>query len=393
MCPIHLPEGDALIGNNRTFSRPVVTKVGDTLIACYMRRLFHWRLTGEPRKNELSSYSVVTRSTDGGRTWSPPRSLSHELQGGPAAEHATTGNGCVFFVLPPEEEGGPDEVVLVTSSGVYASPDRGDTWTLYEDALTQAQAPVGGNFSRQGIVHPERGLVFFGHFATRGPNLERLDDDQFDGDGDQPGSGIDPRMMVYQSLDRGRTWTQWPYDPGTPDTAKFIEPTAILHDGQLFFLSRNMDTATRLPVQAYSSTGWFPLDYVTTTDLGVPTLGDDTHPDTPDLIYNPVTRRIEAVLCNRSGGGPNNPDAPVKSLLLFSIDPAEFAAGSTDWRYETTLLEQDNADGKADGMQACGTVIDEEAGVQHIAVMLGDVNHTAGNYLITRTLNTPRLSE
>ena len=386
--PIHLPVGEKLIGGNRTFSRPVVCRVGDTLIASYMRRLFHWRLTGEARKNDDSSYSVVTTSTDGGRTWSPPRSLSHELQDGPAAEGATTGNGCVFFVL---DEGEPTEsVVMVTSSGVYATGDRGATWELYEGALGEEQAPIGANFSRQGVVHPEHGLAFFGHFAARSEDLsERLPYPKDAG----PGAGIDRRMLIYTSRDRGRTWAQTIYDPGTPDTAKFIEPTFLLHDGGLFSLSRNMDTAARDPIQAYSADGWFPLDYVTTTDLGVATLGDDTHPDTPDLIHNPVTNRIEAVVCNRSGGGPKNPDAPVKALLLYSLDPADFAAGSTDWTFEGTLLEIDNADGRADGMQPCGSAVDPETGVQHIAVMLGDVHETAGAYLVTRTLDTPRLRE
>ena len=391
--PIALPEGRNLVDGNRTFSRPVVATVGSTLIACYMRREFHWRLSGESNKNESSSYSVVTTSADGGRSWSPPRSLSHDLQGGPAADYASVGNGCVFFVL---DEGAPGEtVVLVTSSGVYGSADRGETWTLYEGALTPDQAPVGCNFSRQGVVHPEHGLVFFGHFAERGPDLEKLGRGELDGDDDAPGTGIDRRMMVFQSKDRGRTWAQWPYDPGTPDTAKFIEPTAILHGGGLFFLSRNMDTGDRHPIQAFSASGWFPLDYVKTTDLGVSTIGGpaNAYPDTPDLIFNPVTNRLDLIVCNRFGGGPRNPTDAVKSLLLYSIDPAEFTAGSTDWRFEGTLLEQRNADGAADGMQPCGSTVDLAAGVQHVAVMLGDVHHAAGDYLVTRTLDTPRLAE
>ena len=384
--PLQLPVGDNLIEGNSTFSRPVICRVGDTLITCYMRRQFHWRLDGQARKNDDSSYSVITVSQDGGDTWSLPRSLSHELQGGAAADYATTGNGCVFYVL---DEGQPsEEVVLVTSSGVYGTRDRGENWTLFEGALTPAQTPIGCNFSRQGLVHPTQGLVFFGHFPKRSEDLvTKLPEPAVL----KPGSWIDRRMMVFQSLDRGRTWKQWAYDPGTEREAKFIEPTALLHDGGLFFLSRNMDTRTRLPIQAYSQSGWFPLDYVKVNDLNNPSLGQDRFPDTPDLIYNPVSKRIESVLCNRAGGPPGNPPAKIKSLLLYSIDPVAFRAGSTDWRFEGTLLVQENADGRADGMQPCGTTIDLEKGVQHIAVMLGDVNHTAGAYLVTRTLDTDRL--
>ncbi len=388
--PIHLPEGKNLVMSNRTFSRPVICKVGDTLIVCYMRREFHWRWPKENNKNEQSSYSVVTISRDHGKSWSAPRSLSHELQGGSAAKHAVTGNGCVFYVLDEGKE--DEEVILVTSSGVYATKDRGITWDFLEAALTENQTPIGGNFSRQGIVHPEHGMVFFAHFQKRRDDLSKLrasDDDGVTGNG----TGIDQRVMAFMSKDRGRTWSQAAFDPGTPEIAKFIEPTAILHEGELFFLSRNMDTASREPIQAYSKSGWFPLDYVKTYDFGIPTIGAGSHPDTPDLIYNPVTDRIEVLLCNRFGGGPANPNDKVKSLHLFSISPAKFRQGSTDWRFEATLLEQVNFDDRADGMQPCGTAVDLERGVQYVAVMLGDVNHTAGDYLITRTLDTPKLRE
>ena len=383
LSPAVLPEAHNVVGGHDTFSRPVGASLPDgTLLLNYMTRRYHWGGEGPGRDGKSNSYTNLHRSTDGGATWSTRRSLEHELQGGPSPEHASTGNGAVFFVpadagfdVPGFAGDVSREVVLVTSSGVHASHDAGVTWELYEDALTKSQAPVKTNFSRQPVYHPEHGLVFFGH--TSG------DDED-----------IDPRMFVHASRDGGRTWTQTPYDPGTPQTAKFIEPTAIYHDGRLAFVSRNMDTTTNLPILAGSDDGWFPLDFVETHDFGVPTIGDGTHPDTPDLIFNPVTGRYEALLVNRFGGGPDDARAAVKSLLLYSIDPDDFHGGDpAGWRYEGCLFRQRNPAGRADGLQACGTAVDLDRGVQFIWMMVGDLRDKTGVFQVTRTLDTPRLAE
>ena len=383
LSPAVLPEATNVVGGHDTFSRPVGARLADgTLLLNYMTRRYHWGGEGPARDGQTNSYTNLHRSTDGGRTWGRRRSLEHELQGGPSPEHANTGNGAVFFV--PANAGfdvpgfGGDvsrEVVLVTSSGVYASHDGGQTWELYADALTDSQMPTNVNFSRQPLYHPEHGLVFFGH--TSGDDKD-----------------IDPRMFVHASRDGGRTWTQATYDPGTPGTAKFIEPTAVHHDGRLAFVSRNMDTATNLPILAGSDGGWFPLDFVRVHDFGVPTIGDGTHPDTPDLIFNPVTKRYEALLVNRFGGGPDDAKAAVKSLLLYSIDPDDFHGGDpAAWRYEGCLFRQRNAHDRADGLQACGTAVDVDRGVQHVWMMVGDLRDKAGVFQLTRTLDTPALAE
>ena len=383
LMPAVLPEPPNVVGGHDTFSRPVGARLADgTLLLNYMTRRYHWGGEGPARDDETNSYTNLHRSTDGGRTWSLRRSLEHELQGGPSPGHANTGNGAVFFVPANADFPVPGftgdvggEVVLVTSSGVYASHNAGETWELYADALTDPQMPINVNFSRQPVYHPVHGLVFFGH--TSG------DDED-----------IDPRMFVHASTDGGRTWTQTAYNPGTPETAKFIEPTAVYHDGRLAFVTRNMDTESNLPILAGSDGGWFPLDFVRTFDFGVPTIGDGTHPDTPDLIFNPVTGRYDALLVNRFGGGPDDPKAAVKSLLLYSIDPADFHGENPEkWRYEGCLFRQRNAANRADGLQACGTAVDVERGVQHVWMMVGDLRDKAGVFQLTRTLDTPKLME
>ena len=101
--------------------------------------------------------------------------------------------------------------------------------------------------------------------------------------------------------------------------------------------------------------------------------------------YNPVTKRFESVRSVRE-----------KMLVdLWSIDPAEWE--SAEWRFEGTIFARkpDEAEfyGTADGFHPTGTVIDEENGVQHIFIYSGHPCGPAGSFRITRTLDTPKLSQ
>lgn len=79
-------------------------------------------------------------------------------------------------------------------------------------------------------------------------------------------------------------------------------------------------------------------------------------------------------------------------LALWSMDPADWPTGQ--WRRECRLLKQQGRFYReADGFHPAAAVIDAESGVQHIFIYSGHPNGPAGVFRITRTLETPRLSE
>ena len=118
--------------------------------------------------------------------------------------------------------------------------------------------------------------------------------------------------------------------------------------------------------------------------------------DTPDIIYNPVTRRIEAAVTNRGGGGKGREsDRTVCTLNLWSIDPQVLLVGESDWRFDGTLLERLTIDTPKfhDGMHPAGGVVDQKRGLHHVFVWVGYYDGPAGIFRISRSLKTDELSE
>ena len=109
-----------------------------------------------------------------------------------------------------------------------------------------------------------------------------------------------------------------------PEGIGLSEVTPVQFSGQIAFLLRNGLKHVKY-AQAYSETGWFPFRF------GVTNIGPVAIVDTPDVAFNPVTRRLEAAVSHRKGGGPG-PTGTMK-VNLYSIAPAQLAAGSTDWAF------------------------------------------------------------
>jgi hypothetical protein len=206
---------------------------------------------------------------------------------------------------------------------------------------------------------------------------------------------------MYSSLDEGETWTHERI--GLQGNVHPLEPTALYHDGHLIFLSRNHILPLRghgqlkedqPPVMMVTDSGWFPMQHE-----GLTNISSYRWPDTTDVEYNPATERFEAVVTNRSGGGPGRErnEKNEQTVNLWSISTTELYAGKADrWRFEGTLLrlasgmldiEPDDIDAAHPG----GAVIDLENGVQHIFVYCGRYATPSGIYRISRTLHTDKL--
>ncbi|MCC6682592.1 MAG: exo-alpha-sialidase [Phycisphaeraceae bacterium] len=372
--PVALPWGEELLGNNSHFGWPVATKAGDAVIVVYLRQPQHTPRFGiEKPKDEFLSKVMMTRSTDGCQTWSKPVDMRTFVQTATEGCRLGFGNGMVTLA--------DGTVVLVSEYGVFRSGDQGATWEHLPQAFSEAQLP--GDKANNGprvIEHPKFGLVTFAH-----------------------GKGSD--LIVRYSQDRGETWHE--IVQKQPEIAQAVEPAAMMHDGALIIVARchskesfEPDTRTWRYLQMVSRDGWLPLTPALTT-MRVTDITDEIaidgygpwSQDTVDVSYNPVTRRIETVATNRNGGGQGREQQRLRMTLnLWSIDPQQLLDGSSDWRFEGTLIARTgNMVTGTDGMHPGGAVIDEKAGVQHIFVYMGEHLGPAGIFRITRALDTPAL--
>lgn len=365
--PVALPTGRHLVGENRHLGWPVGIKVGKTLLCAYHQTLRHHG--GGGRQNETSSDAVIVRSTDGGKTWSDPIDVR---QFGVNEKPMVLAFGNCFGAI-----GG--NVFFATKYGLYRSEDEGKTWALIPDALTQEQTghkDVGG-FGPRMIVHPEKGLVV------------------------PVGVRHAPFLDMYSSKDEGLTWIHERHK--VSNAIHPLEPTFIYHDGHLICLSRNhplpfkwhgQTRAPQRPVMMVSDTGWFPMKHQEVTNIS-----SYQWPDTPNVDFNPVTKRFEAVVTNRNGGvGKDEKNGKNEQTVnLWSISKEDLYAGRADqWRFEGTLLRlksgmQRIGPQDVDAAHPGGAVMDEENGVQHIFIYCGRYATPTGIYKITRTLDTDKL--
>ncbi|MCC6682444.1 MAG: hypothetical protein IT445_16210 [Phycisphaeraceae bacterium] len=378
IAPVILPEGDNIIDGNIHFGWPVAAMVGDSIVVSTRRKPGH----GLP--DNAGSGPFFVRSTDGGQTWSGMNDLKP--------------------LMPFGIEPGGMSVIGSTSSGrmiikfrgALISENGGESWTHYPTAFTNLSSDVH-HFGPTMIEHPAFGLMMFNGRAD----------------------GSD-RAYIRYSQDEGEHWkeTSW-------DTGLFLpkEPAAATWDGNILLISREFNPDFGLhPDNGYYmltqhlyryKEGDTPADIkfetLRTNIAGNPWNGATGDPspgawahDTADVIFNPITGRIELLDSHRRGGAGANtgtePGLALSTLNLWSIDPQDLLDGSTNWQFETTLLERDDFwnMNHLDGLHPGGSVIDLEHGVQHIFVYAGGGNNSDtpenGIFRITRSLHTASLA-
>ena len=379
IAPVALPEGEHLLGVNDHICHPVATISGDTIIVMYARNPSHWG--GEDKPDEHTNYCVITRSQDGGKTWSGPVPITTFMEKRTKRCKAGFGNG--FGTLPD------GTVVCLVRYGVFRSRDQGATWEHLQGAFSEQQLKgLQTNMGPNLIVHPVYGLVAVGsHHAPRKKNNNK--------------TIFEPRIWVRWSQDAGETWSEAKQD--LPKFATPAEPTPFTHDGSMLVIARShgkeaLDTENQVwrYTQLYSRTGWLPftpsLTNITASQVGIDKGHGPWAQDTVEVSFNPVSKRVEAVVTNRTGGGPGREHpANQQTINLWSIAPEELAEGSSEWRFEGTLLRRRKMRGM-DGMHPGGGVIDAKNGVAHTFVYCGFRLGPSGIYRVTRSLDTPALS-
>ena len=124
--PILLPQPPIVKGDNNHIAWPIATLADGVLLVIYSRRFGHYVA---PRWNEHSNAMNLTRSFDGGETWTEPvdvREYARDAFGGELPEYLKSR----VHSLDTLEDG---TVLIEGSDGTYRSRDAGETWSYTAD--------------------------------------------------------------------------------------------------------------------------------------------------------------------------------------------------------------------------------------------------------------------
>ncbi len=382
---VHLPVGDKVVGYNWHFMAPIATMVDDTIIMSCSRDQSHDWAKGERQKDgKAANYDLISTSEDGGKSWSKlTRLADYKKSAGSNTVGSMSAIGTVNGVA-----------IQINQEGCYRSFDKGKNWEYLSGAFTRDQLKNGPAVTLgPRIIETAYGLTTF-----------------------QSNGRQNDELWLRFSNDNGLTWQQT--FQNLPDSTRIHgEPSAVMYENNLIVLGRVWSAESFDPKertyrygQYWSTDGKLPvksaLTNIKTTDAFaemIPIAGriksvgfGPWSQDTPDIIYNPVSKRIEAVVTNRMGGGlGRESDRSVCTLNLWSIDPEQLLSGSSVWRFEGTLLERKITDTPKfhDGMHPAGGVVDIKRGLHHIFVWIGYYDGPTGIYRISIPLDTQKVSK
>ncbi|QDV51175.1 hypothetical protein Enr17x_32290 [Gimesia fumaroli] len=366
IAPVNLPYNPQ--GDNDHYGWPVATKSGDSLIVVHRAMPGH-NVNVAGKADADTTYSVIVRSTDGGKKWSTPYDirncmqaadrnrggmipLSHRYKFGPK-NLSPLGYKVHLNAVGTTRDGA---VILVCNHGVFRSDDEGKSWrhlktAFREDHHSGPIVYVGPRI----IDDPKLGLLLFGHHTHYKNN--------------RPGS-IVRELALYQSKDGGESWKN--ISIPLPDWCHQAEPNFVFHQGEFYGLARNQTTRNLIQMRGKPGA---PIEVKETNMISKRSV------DTSDLIFNPVTGNFEAVQSDRSS----------MSINLFSIAPEKWETAV--WKMECRLFDRE---GKfyetADGFHTGGSVVDLKTGVQHVFFYSGAPGGPAGVFRMTRPLKTTLLT-
>ncbi len=382
LSPVVLPF-DRLDDNNH-MGWPVATSAGNSIIVIH-RRIPGHNPKESGRGGAESTFSMATRSIDGGATWSKSYDLrdtmgaernrggelplSHRYKFGPL-NHSKQGYKLHLNAIGTTHDG---TIVVLCNYGVFRSKDNGQSWEHHPEPFREDTTPGGIVYLGPRIIdHPDHGLLAFGNTVgyvpagTPGANYSR-------NPVDAPGKFNRPSLLVLCSEDGGCSWRC--IDHQLPNWAAQHEPAALYFDGLFWVIGRDQISGTDHVQMRFASPG-------EAVEIQRTNMRNNRSIDTVDIDFNPVTGRIEVVRSKRED----------MRVDLWSIDPADWE--TAEWRLETTLFRRGGSfysDG--DGFHPAGAIIDSSAGVQHIFIYMGNPSGPAGTFRLTRTLDTPRLVE
>lgn len=327
-------------------------------------------LFGWPHAGMIDDIILVTirnrgliRSTNGGKSWEEPQFFDNAR----IVVIGNTKSGKVVAAAVDRQNHNTLNVLI--------SEDKGVTWSRHSTEVINTTPHLTARI----IEHPKYGLISGGHFTR-------------------------DSLSFLVSEDDGQTWRSVSFPVNVPLNN---HGTVVFKDGDdnLGVFVRNHEApgpwqpfAQFSPINQDNAERFEDLNWKGgLTNIWV------RKSDTSDAIYNPVSKRIEAVTTKRDWGFPQR-DRGYMTLNLWSIAPEAFQNGSNNWRYEGTLLRSMGEKARSmyprDGMHPVGSIIDEERGEQHIFIYSGNRAHGSnpsapksgrtGIFRITRTLDTEK---
>lgn len=354
--PVIVPTPENTVGANDYFMWPIAAMVENTMVVLYSRCPCHWG-PDSAKSGGMGGIRMVVTSSDGGRTWSDPVDV---LEAGKWKKTPFRGCGGGLGVH--------DGVVyLALCQGVYCSRDKGRTWALVTEEPDFSRVP--------GITWAPGMRITFD--AEHGLTIWTTSGFSLDYEARAKRGEYGTHMVAVYSPDFGKTWRH--QSQPLPDGLRLSEVTAIQFEGQIAFFLRNGLKKTHFG-QGYSAAGWFPFQFACSN------IGPVEIVDTPDIQLNPRTKRLEAGVPFRRGNGPG-PKGRMK-VNLYSIAVDELAAGSTEWRYDGTLIRYRGRFGVSDGFNIVGSVVDTKRGRKVYHVWGGDCTGTAGIFQYSVSLDT-----
>ena len=234
LAPVNLPTPDRYSGDNDHFGWPVATMVDDTLIVSHRRNLGHKKAASQ-EQDETSSYSVVVRSQDGGKTWSDPYDLRDCMRPEDRSRGGFTplshrykfnlkqdpflGYKLHLIAIGTTKDRG---VVIISDHGVFRSDDKGKTWRHFSKAFRDDTMPGPILYTAPRLFeHPEYGLVLLAHsMPNRYPHHIK-----------HAGAlTIADTLHIRYSRDGGETWQS--LDVAMPEWAQAQRALSALLGGQ-----------------------------------------------------------------------------------------------------------------------------------------------------------------
>ncbi len=390
--PVVLAEPGETPYDHQHLGWPVATMVDDTIVVAFKT----WPGKEWHSKGKIPYRGpIIVNSVDGGKSWSQPiypheqndiKMIFPDIHPGMLALGTTTSG----------------KIIFAHRENVFISEDKGKKWKHHISEGLSGNGPRIINHPKYGLIHPGR---------TGG------------------------ELLFFVSEDEGYTWKKKSL-PVDESKFRLAEPTIFAWDKKFAFLIRN-HSGPSTGSFGYFRTWSYHAQFIPTNIDSAKSIEDLNFDyglsnifvrrmDTNDVIYNPVTKRIEAVVTKRNEGFPYR-DFDYMTLNLWSIDPDKFIKGHADWRFECVLLRSKGKKSRSfhpefppqagqsvhtpgsnayhpefppiDGMHPAGSVVDEKRGMQHIFIYYGNRTHSGpdsgktGVFRISRTLDTDKLRD
>ncbi len=342
---VFVPENDVVVEDNVFIKNAIAEKVKGRYVVTALRKTGY-----RPSDENQESGKFIAVSDDEGKTWKYRDNAEFNPYGYKLDEMPCMGKF--------------GDKIIMKDKGTIVSEDGGKTWNAYPLAFKGLNASEFSEVGPDILNHPKFGLLFFSNIYEE----------------KYPGH-------IFCSKDEGKTWEHEIWK--TNDTLDHEPPTALtMKDGSMVMLAVESGRIYQYTYKYKKEDGddfrnieW---QFAQTTIRG----RERGFYNAPDIIYNPFTRRIEAIECSPA------------YLQIWDIDPAELFKDRPEsgrftkvkWTPKCKILQRDLPGNFLYGMYSAGSVVDLENKMQHIFIVAGTKKPSRnGIYMVSRNLMTTAL--